>query len=191
MNTFVRKPYLKGPGMPLLNSGNWNPALHPRDSNGEFRYNGGRQRLHTGARGATDVVGTVFGGPYDPNTSAYTGKTIDPNQPGASLPFVFHHDPGKLPGIYLKITSQRTGKSTIAPIVDVGPHKGTNPYWDIPDGDPTSGDSKNHSGLDMTPATARALGLPVSRGNFGHPPAINTVGDEHFDFEFVPAPSPN
>ncbi len=75
----------------------------------------------------------------------------------------------------------------IAPIVDLGPHKKNNPYWDIPDGDPTSGDTRNRSGLDMTPATAQALGLPVSRGRLGHAPAINTVGDEHFDFEFVPA----
>jgi len=30
--------------MPNLNSGNWDPALHPRDSIGEFRYNGGRHR---------------------------------------------------------------------------------------------------------------------------------------------------
>jgi len=27
--------------MPLLNSGNWNPDLHPRDSNGEFIYTDG------------------------------------------------------------------------------------------------------------------------------------------------------
>jgi hypothetical protein len=76
----------------------------------------------------------------------------------------------------------------IAPIVDVGPHTTNNPYWDIPNGDPTSGDPRNHSGLDMTPATAPALGLPVSRGSLRHPPAINTIGDEHFDFEFVPDP---
>ncbi len=193
MNTFVRKQHLRGPAMPLLNSGNWNPEFHPRDSNGEFRYNGGRHRLHSGA---TNVVGTVFSGPYDidpktlrPNTSAYTGKTVDPNALGAALPFKFEHAPGQLPDVYLKITSKRTGKSTVAPIVDLGPHKGDNPYWDIPNGDPTSGDPVNRAGLDMTPATARALGLPVSRGNFGHAPAINTVGDEHFDFEFVPAPN--
>jgi hypothetical protein len=41
MNTFIRKSYLKGPGMPLLNSGNWNPALHPRNSVGEFVYTDG------------------------------------------------------------------------------------------------------------------------------------------------------
>jgi hypothetical protein len=188
MNTTLRKSYFKGSGMPLLNSGNWDRALHPRDSNGEFRYNGGRHRLKSGARGAADVVGTVLGGPYDPNVSAYTGKKIDPDALGAALPFKFPHIPGQLPGVYIKITSEKTGKSVIAPIVDLGPHKENNPYWDIPNGDPTSGDPQNHSGLDMTPVTARTLGLPVSRGRLGHAPAINTMGDEIFDCEFVPAP---
>ena len=179
--------------MPLLNSGSWNPDLHPRDSDGEFRYNGGRHRLHNGARGAADVVGTVFGGPYDidsithrPNTSRYTGKLIDANQLGAALPFLFKHDRGQLPSVYIKITSKRTGKSVIVPVVDLGPHTKDNPYWDIPNGDPTSGDKKNRAGLDMTPATAHALGLPVSHGSYGYPPAIQTNGDELFDFEFVP-----
>ncbi len=85
--------------MPLLNSGSWNSALHPRDSNGEFRYNGGGHRLKSGARGASDVVGTVFGGPYDPNRSFYTGKAIDPDQLGAALPFKFSHVSNQLPGV--------------------------------------------------------------------------------------------
>jgi hypothetical protein len=113
---------------------------------------------------------------------------IDPNQLGASLPFTFQSGHKQLPGVYIKITSKRTGKSVVAPIVDVGPHTTDNPYWDIPNGDPTSGDPRNHSGLDMTPATAHARGLPVSHGSLRHSPAINTIGDEHFDFEFVPAP---
>ena len=33
--------YFYGPAIPLLNSGNWNPDLHPRDSNGEFIYTDG------------------------------------------------------------------------------------------------------------------------------------------------------
>ncbi len=37
--------------MPLFNSGNWNPALHPRDSNGEFIYTDGG--LHGRAKSAT------------------------------------------------------------------------------------------------------------------------------------------
>jgi hypothetical protein len=33
--------YLHGPAMPLFNSGNWNRALHPRNSIGEFIYTDG------------------------------------------------------------------------------------------------------------------------------------------------------
>jgi hypothetical protein len=44
MNNLSRKEqFFYGPAIPLLNSGNWNPDLHPRDSIGEFIYtDGGR-----------------------------------------------------------------------------------------------------------------------------------------------------
>ena len=42
MNTLSKKEqYLYGPAIPLFNSGNWNPDLHPRDSIGEFIYTDG------------------------------------------------------------------------------------------------------------------------------------------------------
>jgi hypothetical protein len=41
----------------------------------------------------------------------------------------------------------------------------------------------------MTPATGAALGLPVFHGSGHNPPAFNTVGDELFDWQFVPNPS--
>ena len=145
-----------------------------------------------GFEGAKYVVGTIFSGPYDidpvtgrPNVSAYTGKYVDPTQPGASLPFKFSHDDGKLPNICIKIRSHRTGLSIVAPILDAGPHSTTNDYWNRPNGDSTNG-SRNRSGLDMTPAAGRGLGLPVSRGSPGHPPAFKTLGDELFDWEFTP-----
>ena len=62
--------------------------------------------------GATNVVGTVFGGPYDidpitrkPNVSGYTLKTVDPSQPGVALPHVFPHDSVRLPGVWVKIST--------------------------------------------------------------------------------------
>lgn len=56
MNTFLRQTqFFKGPGMPLLNSESWNPDLHPRDSHGEFRYNGGRH--HRTKHPSTKVSG--------------------------------------------------------------------------------------------------------------------------------------
>ncbi len=42
--------------MPLLNSGNWNPALHPRDSKGEFSYNGGRHRSSHPRQGSSNPM---------------------------------------------------------------------------------------------------------------------------------------
>ena len=42
MNNLSRKEqYFYGPAMPLFNSGNWNPDLHPRNSIGEFIYTDG------------------------------------------------------------------------------------------------------------------------------------------------------
>lgn len=54
MNIFVKKPYFKGSRIHLLNSGNWNPALHPRNSIGEFVYTDGglHGRPPSGSRAA-------------------------------------------------------------------------------------------------------------------------------------------
>jgi hypothetical protein len=42
MNTLSKKEqYLYGPAIPLFNSGNWTPDLHPRNSIGEFIYTDG------------------------------------------------------------------------------------------------------------------------------------------------------
>ena len=92
---------------------------------------------------------------------------------GGSLPYVFPHTKNQLPDKWVKITSKKTGKSVIAPIVDVGPHSTNNPYWTDPKGDSTSGNKKNKSGLDMTPATGAALGLPVFHGRGHNPISIN------------------
>jgi GH24 family phage-related lysozyme (muramidase) len=43
-------------GVPFLNSGNWDPGLHPRDSDGEFRYNGGRHRVATSNPGGSNPM---------------------------------------------------------------------------------------------------------------------------------------
>jgi hypothetical protein len=58
MTTLFRKEqYIYGPRMPLLNSGNWNPALHPRNSIGEFIYTDGG--LHgRSPSGPTKTAGT-------------------------------------------------------------------------------------------------------------------------------------
>jgi len=55
MDTLLRKEeVLRGPPMPLLNRGDWNPDLHPRNSIGEFTYTDGG--LH--GRSPSHAVGT-------------------------------------------------------------------------------------------------------------------------------------
>ena len=140
------------------------------------------------------VVGTTFSGPHDidpdtgkPNTSAYTNKTVDPNALGISLPYGFPSSLGKLPGILFRITSLSTGKSVVAPIIDKGPHDTKSPFWR--ESPPPNGvyvsQTPNHSRLDMTPATARAMGLRVSE-SLSEGPMLNTPNkDEVFYIEQV------
>jgi hypothetical protein len=139
------------------------------------------------------VVGTTFSGPHDvvrstgkPNVSAYTGATVDPNALGVSLPYGFPQPhPGQLPGVLFRIRSLSTGRSVVAPLVDRGPHETGNPFWKAPP--PSNGvytyPKGNHSRLDMTPATARALGLRVKE-SLSQGPMLDTPNkDEIFYIE--------
>jgi hypothetical protein len=83
MNTTFRKPYFKGPGTPLLNSGSWNPALHPRDpSNVEFIYTDGglhgRSSSQKGKPLGKSVIETALGLSIDPNTNRHNGTATNP-----------------------------------------------------------------------------------------------------------------
>jgi len=73
MNTLFRKEQsIYGPRIPLLNSGNWNPDLHPRNSIGEFTYtDGGRH------------------GESTPDTISKPGQKIiiPPHPPGVDINF--------------------------------------------------------------------------------------------------------
>jgi hypothetical protein len=53
-----KEQYFYGPAIPLFNSGNWNPGLHPRDSNGEFIYTDGglHGRSPSGRGGSNPMV---------------------------------------------------------------------------------------------------------------------------------------
>jgi hypothetical protein len=78
INLSKKEQYIYGPAV-LLNSANWNPAFHPRDSIGEFRYNGGRHR------GSASM-------PFRPKSRA---KGLSPAQAGnkASKFSIFHGTP--------------------------------------------------------------------------------------------------
>jgi hypothetical protein len=105
------------------------------------------------------VTGTVFGGPKDDQAVAYADVGADwANHPGVALPFRFR---GPRP----KVTVSANGKSVVCPIVDVGPWNINDPYWmttarpQAESGTDMSGRRTNGAGIDLTPATAAAIGL--------------------------------
>jgi hypothetical protein len=105
------------------------------------------------------VTGTVFGGPRDDQAVAYADVGPDwANRPGIALPFRFR---GPRP----KVTVSANGKSILCPIVDVGPWNTNDPYWmtaarpQAESGTDMSGRRTNGAGIDLTPATAAAIGL--------------------------------
>jgi hypothetical protein len=104
----------------------------------------------------TGIVATVFGGLADPETSAYTGKRIDDTVPGVALP-------ASLPNAKVRVYSG--SKSVIADVVDIGPWNTNDPYWQngkrpqAESGTDMRGRRTNKAGIDLTPATARALGI--------------------------------
>jgi RHS repeat-associated protein len=127
-----------------------------------------------------DIAGTLFGGPGDPNDSAYGSGSIDASKPGASLPS------NKLRGKSIKVTSKRTGLSVVAPIVDAGPHFTDDPYWETNSRPRAEKMKSNHSGLDLTEAVAKELHIPYRPGKKGIYPAFTGAKDELFDWSFAP-----
>jgi hypothetical protein len=108
----------------------------------------------------TGITTTSFAGASDSavsKQSAYTGKTIDSNRPGAALPY---HFPGTPPTVRVFCR----GKTVDCPIVDVGPWNTHDPYWDhgarpqAESGTDTTGRHTNRAGLDLTPGAWAALG---------------------------------
>lgn len=107
----------------------------------------------------TGIVATVFGGHVDPGElSAYTGRVIDDVILGVALP-------SRLVGNRPKVRVYNGDKSVVAEIVDVGPWNTTDPYWETgarpqaETGVDRRGRKTNKAGIDLTPATARALGI--------------------------------
>jgi hypothetical protein len=104
----------------------------------------------------TNIIATVFGGAADLETSAYTGKRIDDTILGVALP-------ARLPNAKVRVHSG--GKSVVADVVDIGPWNTNDPYWrahkrpQAESGTDMRGRRTNKAGIDLTPATARALGI--------------------------------
>lgn len=105
------------------------------------------------------ITATMFGGSSDRNTSAYDGHLITDTEPGCSLPYRF---PGKPPSISIRGPN---GVTVTVPVVDVGPWNTNDPYWttgsrpQAESGTDMHGRRTNLAGIDLTPATAKALGI--------------------------------
>lgn len=116
------------------------------------------------SRRCTNIWMTVFAGRNradggnDPEDSAYTGKRIDPDVVGFSLPYHFLQPRPWVRCFYKDRVCE-------GPLVDVGPGGGGpggthDPYWLDPDGRPADEtNGGNGAGLDATPAAWRKLGL--------------------------------
>ena len=82
-NLLSRKEhYFYGPAIPLLNSGNWNPDLHPRNSIGEFIYTDGglhgRPPSRTPSAKGPSAIRTALALPINQNTNRRNGTATNP-----------------------------------------------------------------------------------------------------------------
>ena len=113
------------------------------------------------AERCTDIVATVFGGATDPETSAYDGHRITDSELGVALPARVAN-----PRPQVRVTNPANGRSIVCNIVDVGPWNTDDPYWEnggrpqAESGTDHRGRPTNHAGIDLTPAAARAIGIP-------------------------------
>ncbi len=111
-----------------------------------------------------NIKATDFGGPQDPNKSAYTGRVLTAHEPGFALPAQFVAPHNKLPNVVIEVRNTRTGQTAVGPIVDIGPHYGFNPqsqdpYWETHTRPSAEQNYPNRSGLDVLPQSARQLGF--------------------------------
>lgn len=115
-----------------------------------------------GSKRCTGIIATVFGGEKDFNTSAYDEHVIDDEELGVALPFRFRVRP--LPRV--RVVNIASKASVDCEIVDVGPWNTDDPYWENDErpqaetGIDRRGRTTNGAGIDLTPAAAKAIGLP-------------------------------
>lgn len=115
------------------------------------------------------ITATEFGGPDDPESSAYGGN-VDGSSPQVALP-------ARMPADKRSVRVFHGGKSVVCKVNDIGPWNTNDPYWERPNGRPaaesehTSGKPaqngrvpSNIAGIDMTPAVFTALGIPGASG---------------------------
>ena len=110
----------------------------------------------------TSITCTVFGGTGDPNNSAYDGHFITDTELGCALPYKWRDRPPPR----IQVRNIENGKDVFCEVVDVGP-------WNTDDKDYVLGDARpqaesgtdmtgrhtNLAGIDLTPGSAKAIGL--------------------------------
>jgi len=158
------------------------PAIGSNGLFGAFDSNGSSPDHGMGSGGFRVIASTFSGGSDYPLRSAYgpynanhVGPIVNPNLPGASLPFRFPSNNNR-PGVTLFIMNPATGARTMTPIVDVGPWNTSDAYWQT-GGVPLAVSQfatgakgqngqivTNPAGIDLTPATFDALGLSRRQG---------------------------
>ena len=120
----------------------------------------------------TDITATVFGGSREHQTTAYDEHVITDDEFTVAYPFRFPY-PGKLP--IIQVHNVATNKAVNANVGEVGPwmedddyaQKGTRPIAEtcyknktpLPRGPHKGKVPTNPSGLDLSPAVARAVGI--------------------------------
>jgi hypothetical protein len=113
-----------------------------------------------GSRRCTNITATVFGGASEFELSRYDGHVIGEDELGVALPFFFR---GPRPKV--RVINPATGKSVVCDVVDLGPWNTNDPYWETgsrpqaESGIARDGRKTNLAGIDLTPATARAVGI--------------------------------
>lgn len=117
------------------------------------------------------ITATVFGGPSDPNYSAYDGSLfLNDTDSYVALPAKFK---GERPQVVVRNVA--TGKSAAAEIMDVGPWMTDDFYWEtgtrpiaeqcyqtgkpLPRGPHAGKVPTNDAGIDLSPALAQTIGI--------------------------------
>lgn len=130
-----------------------------------------------------NIIATEFGGASDFEKSAYDDHLITDTELGVSLPATVGAPRPKVRVI-------KRNKSVVCPIIDKGPWNTNDPYWlrgarpQAETGTDTSGRKTNKAGIDLTPATMDALGVPGKHGT------RSTFVDWEFVTEAAPQPVP-
>jgi len=137
-----------------------------------------------------NIHAAVFSSDNDPKnngqTNAATGQLMGKDEKGVALP------DAKAKGKAVQVQNVANGKTVDTKDIDTGPHYTDNPYWEKGErpkaeirGNLYLSDKekykqykhdKNRAGIDLSPATMKALGIPVAIVKTSDGPEWQTTG---------------